>query len=120
MSKDVLKHARAKIDAEIQVLQDRIRSLRSSRNTLAPIHRLPPEVMTQIFMWVQLLYRGTLERNAIDAAFLPKWIRATHVCQHWRGVALSSKALYTTILSQNLKYSQAVLDLSGSASLSLI
>ncbi|TFK62749.1 hypothetical protein BDN72DRAFT_882457 [Pluteus cervinus] len=50
MFNDIVEHARKKIDAEILVLRERIRSLRSSRNALSPIHRLPPEVMAQIFL----------------------------------------------------------------------
>ncbi|TFK62748.1 hypothetical protein BDN72DRAFT_375937 [Pluteus cervinus] len=140
----VLKDARAKIGAKIRALRDRIRSpsLRSSRNSTPPpihclpppiqhlpppihslpppIHCLSPEIMTQIFMWVQLLYHGRLDRNTMDVGPLPKWIQVTRVCRYWRGVALSSKDLYTTILTHNHRYSQGVLERSGSATLSLI
>ncbi|TFK62434.1 hypothetical protein BDN72DRAFT_964554 [Pluteus cervinus] len=145
MSTDVqvLKHARAKIGAKIRALRDRIRSpsLRSSRNSTPPpihhlqppvhhlpppihhlpppIHRLPPEIMTQIFMWVQLIYRGTLSWWTNDAGILFGWKRVTRVCWYWRDVALSSTVLYTTILIDH-RYSQAILELSGSATLSLI
>ncbi|TFK59927.1 hypothetical protein BDN72DRAFT_850961 [Pluteus cervinus] len=117
---DILEHAQAKIDAQILDLQERIRSLRSSRNALSLIHRLPPEVMTQIFRWLQLFYRGNMEQDGRDAASLTKWIEVTHVSQYWRDIALNSKALYSTILTHNLAYSKEVLKLSGSAALSLV
>ncbi|TFK62431.1 hypothetical protein BDN72DRAFT_848698 [Pluteus cervinus] len=120
MSNDIVEHARKKLDAEILVLQERIRSLRSSRNALSPIHRLPPEVMAQIFLWYQLLYRGNIEGSGRCAVSLPKWIRVTHVSQHWRNIALTSKTLYSTILTHHPQYSNEMLNRSGSVALSFI
>ncbi|TFK59930.1 hypothetical protein BDN72DRAFT_567236 [Pluteus cervinus] len=117
---DTLENARAKIDAEILALQQRIRVLCSSRNALSLIHRLPIETMAEIFKWVQILYHGTLGLDGGNSASLPKWMQVTHVSQHWRNTALSSKALYSTILSQNPKYSEEIFKRSGSARLTLI
>ncbi|TFK59928.1 hypothetical protein BDN72DRAFT_850962, partial [Pluteus cervinus] len=73
MSKEILQREQEKIDAEILVLQERIRTLRSSRNTLSFVYRLPPEVVTQIFKWTQLHYRGNLDTDAYTvAASFPK------------------------------------------------
>ncbi|TFK66406.1 hypothetical protein BDN72DRAFT_844408 [Pluteus cervinus] len=122
MANDILEYSRDKIDAEILVLQERIRSLRSARNTFSLIHCLPPEVMTQIFKWVQILYCGYLTQGpgAGRAGLLPKWMKVTHVSQRWRNIAFSSKSLYSTILTQNLKYSEEMMKLSGSAPLSIL
>ncbi|TFK66460.1 hypothetical protein BDN72DRAFT_844299 [Pluteus cervinus] len=89
-------------------------------NALSPTHRLPSEVMAQIFMWLQIFYRGNLEWSGGDARSLSSWIRVTHVSQRWRDIALSSKALYSTILTHNLQYSKEMLEHSGSVALSLI
>ncbi|TFK71011.1 hypothetical protein BDN72DRAFT_856522 [Pluteus cervinus] len=120
MSNQVLRHTREGIDAEILVLQERIRSLRSSRNALSLVHCLPPEVMVQVFTWVQILCHEVGPWGDIDPSILPKWIRVTHVFQHWRNIALSSQALYSTVLSHNLRYFKGALELAGSAPLSLI
>ncbi|TFK66410.1 hypothetical protein BDN72DRAFT_844416 [Pluteus cervinus] len=120
MSSEMLEQARAKIDAKILQLQERIRCLRSSRNALSLIHGLPHEVMTQIFMWLQIFYRGYARLEDGDYKLLPRWTKVTHVSQHWRNIARSSKALHSTILTHNLKYSKEVLKLSGSAALSLV
>ncbi|TFK69275.1 hypothetical protein BDN72DRAFT_733074, partial [Pluteus cervinus] len=101
------------IDQQILVLQERIRSLRSTRNTLSLIHRLPPEVMAQIFKQFQGFYRGSGRR----VTSLTQWIKVTHISQHWRNIAQSCKTLYTTILTQNLPYSQEMLKHSGQAAL---
>ncbi|TFK71009.1 hypothetical protein BDN72DRAFT_492109 [Pluteus cervinus] len=123
MSSKVLEHAHAreKIDLEILMLQERIRSLRSSRNALSLIHWLPPEVMTQIFIWLQSLYRGTWtnipSREKVKS--FQKWSQVTHVSRHWRNIAHSSKTLYSTVLTLDLGYAQEMLQISGVAPLSI-
>ncbi|TFK70992.1 hypothetical protein BDN72DRAFT_765657, partial [Pluteus cervinus] len=122
MSSDVLEHAYKKIDAEILALQERIRSLRSSRNGLSLIHRLPPEVMSQIFMWLQSFYRGKLTEipTHSNVKSLQKWLYVTHVSRHWRNIARSSRTLYSTIPTLNLGYARGMLEASGGAPLSII
>ncbi|TFK71020.1 hypothetical protein BDN72DRAFT_492270 [Pluteus cervinus] len=121
MSNDTLEHAQRKIDVEILALQERIRSLRTARNALSSIHRIPPEVMTQIFLWYQRTYCGSL--RYISPRFFrhfSKWVQVTHVCQHWRNIVHSSHHLYATISTDNLPYAQEALKLSGSSPLTLI
>ncbi|TFK68721.1 hypothetical protein BDN72DRAFT_841393 [Pluteus cervinus] len=116
MADEIHDQAREKIDAEILVLRERIRSLCSSRNNLSYIHRLPPEVMAQIFMQLQHLYRGKDKW----ATHLPRWIQVTRVSQRWRNIAQSCKTLYSTILTRNLPYSQEMLKRSGCIALELV
>ncbi|TFK68720.1 hypothetical protein BDN72DRAFT_727131, partial [Pluteus cervinus] len=104
------------IDKEILMLQECIRSLRSTRNALSPIHRLPPEVLEQIFKQLQHLYRGR-ERWPTS---LYQWIMVTHVSQRWRYSAQSCQSLYSTLFIENLRYSQEMLERSGGVALELI
>ncbi|TFK58885.1 hypothetical protein BDN72DRAFT_966221 [Pluteus cervinus] len=93
--------SRDKIDAEIAILKERIRALRTERNRLAPISRLPPNVLTEIFTWLQQLCFGqfyTLRAERLQKDAL-KWIIVTHISQHWRQIAFSSssKSLWDVI-----------------------
>ncbi|TFK64151.1 hypothetical protein BDN72DRAFT_846861 [Pluteus cervinus] len=95
----IIALARDKIDAKIAELEEGIRALRHERNRLSPISRFPPEVMTQIFFWIQQLYLGRFYSSKEDRYLWQyrQWTRVTHVSQHWRQVALSSKALWNII-----------------------
>ena len=77
------------IDKEIDTERQLIRSLLLRRNTLAPISALPPELLSRIFHFHaqdERLYGQPLG-----------WIWVTHVCQHWRQVALNDSSLWATI-----------------------
>ncbi|TFK59421.1 hypothetical protein BDN72DRAFT_851302 [Pluteus cervinus] len=103
----VVELARNKIDAEIAVLKEHIRALHTRRNCLASISRFPPDVITRIFGWFQQLYNNSGRFCPTHENFLslspslsqeylprhyPKWTIVTHVCQHWRQIALSPKS----------------------------
>ena len=96
--RSVLRAGRAKIDADILALKERIRSLKSSRNSLSPINFLPPEILTEIFSWLQWLCGRSLVDTVYfsDYGFL-KWMTVTRVCQRWRQTALSCPRLWTVI-----------------------
>ena len=86
---------RQKIDDEINSLQASIVALKFRRNALAPISRLSPETLAEIFsllpssLWNQEF--GHLER-----------IRVAHVCSRWRGIALNQPRLWSHINLDNL------------------
>ncbi|KAH6905581.1 hypothetical protein BKA70DRAFT_1502993 [Coprinopsis sp. MPI-PUGE-AT-0042] len=82
---------RKKVDAEIAVLEERIRQLKTKRNTLAPIQSLPNELLCRTFLecrgqWMQL-----------DEEGCPTWIAVTHVCQAWRLSALGYPQLWSSV-----------------------
>ncbi|KAF9643191.1 hypothetical protein BDM02DRAFT_3104714, partial [Thelephora ganbajun] len=60
-----------------------LRLLRSTRNTLAPINRIPPEVLTLIPDFWDRSDRGQ------DV------IALTHVCRAWREIFTSHSSLWT-------------------------
>jgi hypothetical protein len=57
---------------------------------LSPVRRLPPELLGEIFR--HCLPQDYQEKGAHQAVMLP-----SHVCKHWRDVALSTPALWTNI-----------------------
>jgi len=84
-------HLRKAIDDEIKAYEQVIQELKSRRNALAPISRLPPETLAEIF--------SLLSPSADDSEDVPylEWIRVTHVCHRWREIALSSPYLWNYI-----------------------
>ncbi|THU75236.1 hypothetical protein K435DRAFT_707500, partial [Dendrothele bispora CBS 962.96] len=75
------------IDQEIEKHQKIIRDLKTRRNLHAFISKLPPEILSIIF----LLYRDEMAFHWRTLA----WIRVSHICRHWRNVALGCPALWS-------------------------
>ncbi|KAI0280971.1 hypothetical protein BC826DRAFT_437204 [Russula brevipes] len=66
-------------------------ALLTHRNTLAPVSVLPPEVLARIFHLVALAESSRAETGNL------RWIGVTHVCRHWRQVALDDSSLWARI-----------------------
>ncbi|TFK68624.1 hypothetical protein BDN72DRAFT_841523 [Pluteus cervinus] len=107
------------IDREIEALYQRIQILRLTRNALAPINRLPPELLTRIFSLIQ----GGWSTESPVKKSLPrdfmKWSAVTHVSQYWRDVALECAGLWSTIPLRHEGYLDAALSHSKCSPLSL-
>lgn len=89
---DAIKAAQTDIDGEIQRLNDWICSLKSRRNSLCPISRLPPEVLSEVF----LVFAEQLQaQNRFKVDF--KWITIACVCRLWRAIALQHGRLWGRI-----------------------
>ena len=67
------------------------RSLTIRRKALVPISLLPPELLLQIF------HICALEEPPWYSTQLLGWIGVSHVCHHWRQVALGDSSLWSTI-----------------------
>ncbi|EIW61794.1 uncharacterized protein TRAVEDRAFT_44614 [Trametes versicolor FP-101664 SS1] len=97
-------------DESIGALKERIAfhakktsELQSLYNTHAPIARLPPEILSEVF----LIQAAVLRRDALHGFFhdeddvlhqsLYKWIKVSHVCRHWREIALNCANLWTWV-----------------------
>ncbi|KAF8208289.1 hypothetical protein K438DRAFT_321155 [Mycena galopus ATCC 62051] len=87
--------------------QEILQYLKAKRRLLAPIRRLPPELLEEVFLFAQSeifkLYPSSAasDRDYYNFTSLPKVvgaIRFAHVCSHWRAVALNSGRLWATIL----------------------
>jgi hypothetical protein len=69
-------------------MEGAIRALKSRRNSLAAVSRLPPEILSKIFV----CYAATYE----PAQLTMDWVKVTHVSRHWRTVAIGCPCLWTT------------------------
>lgn len=80
------------VDKEVDATRRLLRSLLTRRNALAPISLLPPEILARVF---HLL--ASEETTYSDKPYFG-WIRrTTHVCRHWRQVALDDSSLWARI-----------------------
>ncbi|KDQ60108.1 hypothetical protein JAAARDRAFT_595871 [Jaapia argillacea MUCL 33604] len=71
-------------------IKEKMRVLAGRRNSLAPISRLPPEILLAIFR----LYAVTQPLPLRKQSPCSWWIDITYVCQHWRAIALSDPRLW--------------------------
>ncbi|TFK63095.1 hypothetical protein BDN72DRAFT_337894 [Pluteus cervinus] len=93
--------------SDINTLKERIRLLRSKRNSLAPVSSLPPEVVITIFTFTC----SYADRTALIKSQTrpPAALVISSVSRYWRALALGCPALWTTItfLNGDLVYEYA-------------
>lgn len=71
-----------------------ITRIKTRLNTLVSISTLPPELLVMIFQTIVQSY----EDHRVVGTSPYAWISFTHVCTHWREVALSIPALWSDIV----------------------
>ena len=76
------------VEKEIDASKQRLLSL---HNAFAPTSLLPPEFLARVFHFLSLYEPLFSGKRDLD------WMRATHVCQIWRQVALGDLLLWTRI-----------------------
>ena len=79
------------VDKGIDAARQLVRSLLIRRNTLAPISLLPPEILARVFRFL------VLEEPPLSRKQNLGWIKVTHVCRHWRQVAIDDSSLWSKI-----------------------
>ncbi|KAI0280969.1 hypothetical protein BC826DRAFT_437214 [Russula brevipes] len=84
------------VDREVDAAMLLTRALLTHRNTLAPASVLPPEVLAQIFHLVAFAESSPPEMGSL------RWISVTHVCRHWRQVALDDSSLWARICGRSV------------------
>ena len=89
------------IDAEIKLLEETTRVLKYRRNSLAPISSLPTEVTTRIFSFLHPTSSAFTPDKKPDPDPLA-WLRVTHICHHWREIALNQPLFWSHIDFRNL------------------
>ncbi|KAF8656472.1 hypothetical protein AX16_002523 [Volvariella volvacea WC 439] len=113
----------AELDAEISVLEFKLRQLRQRRNSLIPLNTLPPELISKVIQHVvddtvttaeRRLKAGSRYGLEDDSLLVYRWVAATQLCMDWRGVALSHSALWTHIWTTNLEWVKVFLERSKS------
>jgi hypothetical protein len=83
-------YIRQTITDEIKWSEASTRALKSRRNTLAPISRLPPETLATIFA---LLSASAWDEKVVHL----EWLRVVHVCRRWRKAALNHPRFWSHI-----------------------
>ncbi|TFK66456.1 hypothetical protein BDN72DRAFT_746539, partial [Pluteus cervinus] len=81
---------------EIAELKDRLRYLYTARNALAPVYRLPSEILAKIFHLLRVDKYGEM----IPKGVLP----VSWASQHWREVALADPTLWDHINDSNYRW----------------
>jgi hypothetical protein len=105
---------RSIIDRDIARLEESIRALKSRRNELSPISRLPVEILCNIFSL------RLIEGNIYCSSRNPKsWTNFSQVSQHWRTTALSAPELWTEIPLSYPRWAQEMLIRSKMAKLTI-
>ena len=70
-----------------------IRVINTQLNALAPVSRLPPELLSEIF----LHHAGHRAETTSCVPQLCEWIQVTHVCTRWREIALQCTTLWSRL-----------------------
>ncbi|KAI0043046.1 hypothetical protein FA95DRAFT_444115 [Auriscalpium vulgare] len=109
-----------KLDDELSHLERVSREVRARRNALSPTHRLPQEVLAHVFS-ILAEQAPPLEDPSHDHIgwMLLGWITVTHVCQHWRQVALYNPTLWAREVSSHPAWTQVRLERSKDALISV-
>ncbi|EDR14561.1 uncharacterized protein LACBIDRAFT_305271 [Laccaria bicolor S238N-H82] len=98
-----------RIDEDIEKMEGAIRELKSRRNSLAAISRLPPEMLSKIFVCCA----ATHEPQQLNM----DWVKVTHVSRHWRTVAIGCPQLWSTLVFARPKWVEEMLKRSKMAPL---
>ena len=85
--------------------------LRSLRNRLRPVNRLPPEIISYIARWI-LQAEGEPHTKAL--------IPLTHVCQYWRDSIVSTPGNWTRIWNGRWKLAELSLERAKAAPLDIV
>jgi hypothetical protein len=73
-------------------MEGAILALKSRRNSLAAISRLPPEILSKIFVCC-----------AATSGLTMDWVKATHVSRHWRTVAMGCRVYLKRVIESMVK-----------------
>ncbi|KAF8656474.1 hypothetical protein AX16_002525 [Volvariella volvacea WC 439] len=102
------------LDAKIASLEQQLAALRRQRNSLIPLLKLPPELVTNIMKIVvedttaaaMEQYETFLNNEDAETLYVLRifsWIPVTQFCAYWRGIALACPALWTNIWTSHLE-----------------
>jgi F-box-like len=93
----IIQAAHDLIDQEICLLNAHICTLKTRRNSLVLISRLPPEILSEIF----LVFAEQSQTNKFKTSY--EWLSVAHICHSWRDVALAHGRLWgrMDVASQN-------------------
>ncbi|KAJ3506810.1 hypothetical protein NMY22_g17129 [Coprinellus aureogranulatus] len=99
-------------------LKEEIEALESHYNSLSLPNRIPPEILSKIFLIVAS-YSKYKDEDDDDYNEDLKWIRVMHVCRYWRETALNCVALWSQLSFVNPEFTEFMIDKSRNAPLSI-
>ncbi|KAJ6518826.1 hypothetical protein C8R45DRAFT_949358 [Mycena sanguinolenta] len=95
------------LDEDIRKYQESIRALQYQRNALSSIGKLPPEMLSRVFLFC--IHPDSLS-----------WIREiSHICRHWRAVALGCPNLWSFPVFAQPRWAEEMLKRSKMAPLTV-
>jgi len=106
------------IDHQLRLSQDphHVQSLKSYRNSLAPVSRLPHILLTDIFILIDCSVRIYALKFSLRS---PPCLQISHVCRAWRDAALQCPLLWTNILFRPPEWAAVMLERSRTAPLTV-
>ncbi|KAH7912410.1 hypothetical protein BJ138DRAFT_1148430 [Hygrophoropsis aurantiaca] len=105
---EAVARAQEQIDKKITSLSKQLLELRSQRNAITHISFLPPELLAKVFVdYAYMAYKENRGKSSRSRSLM--WIRVTHVCRHWRQVALAFPALWTLLVLENSSWTEQML-----------
>ncbi|KAJ6471075.1 hypothetical protein C8R47DRAFT_1023260 [Mycena vitilis] len=92
--------------------------LRKNTAVLSSLRRMPPEILSEIFVWTLPSELMVTNRAAVDLQDSP-WM-LTHICGHWRRVAIGSPSLWSFLVINGVSGDSPETALPGAYPLPLI
>ncbi|KAJ7613628.1 hypothetical protein DFH06DRAFT_144340 [Mycena polygramma] len=105
----------------MQLQQERVSlsaDLRKNKAVLSSLRRMPPEILSEIFVWTLPSELMVTNRAAVDLQDSP-WM-LTHICGHWRRVAIASPSLWSFLVINGVTGDSSETALPGAYPLPLI
>ncbi|KAI9056900.1 hypothetical protein FKP32DRAFT_1598784 [Trametes sanguinea] len=99
---DVRRYVAIETQSRLKALDEltnELVSLRRLHNSVAPIHRLPPEVFCAVF-----------EHLRDEKGDVSEILNITHICQHWREVAFNAAKLWSVFYINKVEMTKAFLE----------
>ena len=94
-------HERKALEAQLEVHAQAMIDIKTRLNTMTPVARLPPELLSNVFTLLAAQNYEVRHANAmysIDTNQTNSWIRVAHVCRYWRATALATPRLWSYIV----------------------
>ncbi|KAI0311943.1 hypothetical protein OF83DRAFT_706754 [Amylostereum chailletii] len=89
----IVDESRHKLDADILAIQRALSAFCQHRNSLAPISRIPVEILAFVFSFLAISEPPVLKRGVGQ----PGWMKVTEVSHRWRSAAFENPRLWTRI-----------------------
>ncbi|KAI6120001.1 hypothetical protein EDD16DRAFT_1706202 [Pisolithus croceorrhizus] len=115
ISRTLVQQARDRIDNEIMLLLRSVPPLCSQRNALSHACRLPPELLSMIFLhYARDWYTDPGSKFVGQVA---PWVAVSYVCRTWRDVALNCGVIWGHLFFVSLDWTLELLERSKAAPL---